>query len=379
MPDLSDLLERADHAVGGVPLPAAGFEGIRRRRDRKRRNQKIRAGVLGVAVALAVALSIARALLTADPLPADSPSVEPLADLGTGAFFVDIRTGEASPLPSSITSIPGAGNFDSSPDGSMILFDNAGNRPRSSEPGLHQIYVATIDGTGVRLLTDDPVGAVEGRWSPDGTNVVYLGGRDPADWRRLPIELTVVDVATGDTTVVFTDRAARDIEAPSFSPDGRSILVWRGHLGYRRHLWAVPLTGGDPEPILEGQDRYDGSFSPDGSAFALQRLSSWSQGNAGGTCSELWLSDADGGDERRLTRCDAGERLSGATLQGGWSPAGARIAYGVRQFFTAGAHRQLFVLDVRTGHSTLLSAGIGQDWLDDETLIVVHRAPDGGA
>ena len=53
MSDLKALLERADRAVSDVPLPADGLEGLQRRRDRKRRNQRITAGVVGIAVFVA--------------------------------------------------------------------------------------------------------------------------------------------------------------------------------------------------------------------------------------------------------------------------------------------------------------------------------------
>ena len=53
MSDLKALLERAERAVSVVPLPPDGFDGLQRRRDRKRRNQRIAAGVVGIAVFVA--------------------------------------------------------------------------------------------------------------------------------------------------------------------------------------------------------------------------------------------------------------------------------------------------------------------------------------
>lgn len=50
MSDLRLLLEHADRSVSRVPLPPDGLEQLRRRRDRKRRNQRITAGVVGIAV-----------------------------------------------------------------------------------------------------------------------------------------------------------------------------------------------------------------------------------------------------------------------------------------------------------------------------------------
>jgi hypothetical protein len=50
MSDLRSLLDRADRAVSRVPLADDGLEGLRNRRDHRRRNQRITAGVVGIAV-----------------------------------------------------------------------------------------------------------------------------------------------------------------------------------------------------------------------------------------------------------------------------------------------------------------------------------------
>lgn len=397
---MSDVREILERGLGGAAAPPDGFERMLRRRDRKRRNQRIRAGALGlliVAAGLAVAVQVIRSDRPAEPTPAPEPTptsdfdpspsppldLEPLVRLDPGAYFVNALTGEAVPLPSDLTSVPGAGNYDVSPDGSMIAFDNAGDRPLAGG-GLHQVYVANIDGTGLRRLTEHPIAAVEPAWSPDGTRIVYLAGRDPSRrWTRLPVELTVVDVATGATSIAFTDRAARDLAGPlAFTPDG-SILFWRGHLGYGRRPWTVPVSGGRPEPFLDERGWYSGALSPDGSTFVLQRLSGYVWHNRGGTCSELWLTGADGSDPTRFTGCldaEGGHDLaSGAALSGGWSPDGRRVAYSVRGFFSATPARRVVIFDVEAGRSTVLANGYGLDWLDDETLIVMNQGPGGGS
>lgn len=53
MSDLKALLERAERAVSVVPLPPDGLDALQRRRDRKRRNQRLAAGVVGMAVFVA--------------------------------------------------------------------------------------------------------------------------------------------------------------------------------------------------------------------------------------------------------------------------------------------------------------------------------------
>jgi hypothetical protein len=72
MSDLKALLERADRAVADVPLPDGGLEGLERRRDRKHRNQRIRAGALGVVVFALAAVGFVR-LLGSERTPATEP------------------------------------------------------------------------------------------------------------------------------------------------------------------------------------------------------------------------------------------------------------------------------------------------------------------
>src|SRR4051794_27413734 len=84
-------------------------------------------------------------------------------------FFLDLRTGTQSSLPSMRTEDGAA--FDDgyyyvpSPDGSSIYWES---------PGMTASLVAKSDGSEVRRL--DPTGAIDdyaGGWSPDGSKIVY--------------------------------------------------------------------------------------------------------------------------------------------------------------------------------------------------------------
>ncbi len=299
----------------------------------------------------------------------------PLVHLEAGTYFVNVRTGVAVPVPRSIMSIPGAGDYDISPDGTKILFDNARWFTPSDKPirpGHHQIWVANIDGSRLRQLTDDPAGASQGSWSPDGTKVVYLGG-----WARLccwltPADLTVVDVSTG-TTTRLAHGIARAFQTPTFSADGNEVLFTRpGNAPagkWPSDLWTMPLDGGRPRLLL--QDRGYGSFSPNGRTIVFPRLATWQEGNGMGTYAQVWVSEADGRKERILVRSGGG--WSGDTGQGRWSPDGRWIFYstdGDPQTYRRGG---LYIRDMSMGRSTLLSEGCGYDWLNDETLLVERR------
>lgn len=304
--------------------------------------------------------------------PTQALMFEPLADLGRGLFFVDVRSGAASRLPRRITSIPGAASYDVSPDGSMILFDNAGLWAPSDEPverGLHQLYVANIDGSHLRQLTDDPIGASEASWSPDGTKVVYLGRRARLCCWRFPAELTVLDLETGTTTVLAHGPAFRFSE-PFFSADGNSILFTHWHEQSRPDLWTIPDGGGQPAPLLESRGWADPS--PDGSSLVYQRIETWHEGHCGSDYGVLWISDADGRDPRMLVPKAADELRS--TGDPAWSPDGTRIAYSANLVPPDGCDSKwktgVYVMDVETRDRRLIAFGTSIDWVDDRTLLI---------
>jgi Tol biopolymer transport system component len=312
-----------------------------------------------------------------DPVTAQAPRFRwkplPLTDVADGIYFLNVLTREAVPAPGTFTSIRDAGNFDVSPDGSMVLFDNAARTTPSDRPvrlGYHQLFVVGIDGSGLRQLTDDPKGASQGSWSPDGTKIVYLGGwAKLCCWRRAA-DLRLLDLATGTTTTLASGRA-QDLYGPSISPDGTRILFTRydetpsGAQGDQEDLWTMPVTGGEPELLLE--DRGYAEYAPDGTTIVFPLYATWRVGNGGGTYVEPWIADADGGHARRIAR-------SGGP--GRWSPDGRWIFY--RSFPRLAnptlAHTGrggLHLFDASTGRSTLIAVGYGQDWVDRDTLLVV--------
>jgi hypothetical protein len=93
----------------------------------------------------------------------------------TGAFFLDLRTGEETPLPSGGEDDSGDGTpFDDghyyavSPDGSRVYWED------TCCSAADVAAAARSDGSQGRRL--DPPGAMNyyaGGWSPDGTKIVY--------------------------------------------------------------------------------------------------------------------------------------------------------------------------------------------------------------
>jgi Tol biopolymer transport system component len=361
MSDVRTILERG---VGEAKPPPDGFDRMLRRRERKRRAQRLRAGALGIVLTLAgvavAVVAIRSANVPADetpsPRPTPSPSLEPLFELGRGIYLVDVASGEVARMPRSVISVRGADRYDVSPDGTRLLFEGL------DPDGTAQVFVADVDGTGVRQLTDDPDGAYLGGWSSDGRELVYIGAwRDGEANMNEEVVLVVMNVDTGQARSVITGRAG-NLQQPHFSPDGESILFTRP--SDPPDLWSVPVEGGTADLFLE--ERGYASFSPDGTAMVLSVPTYVSTGHGGfGPFPEIWLARPDGSDPRPLVQEDASE-LRGDLFNENpqWSPDGTRIVY---------SDGVVHVVDVLTGGSTTIAEGYGYDWLDADTLIVRRR------
>jgi Tol biopolymer transport system component len=345
-----------ERAAGQFRLPEESFERLLRRRDRKRRNKRIAAGVVGIAVFVAAVWvvtgvgSLDRSETSVVPGgDVTGPTPTPPAGIRLGPYLIDLNTGEQTPLP---TSIAGVGGYTVSPDGTMVAYVN------DDHEGRGQVYIASLDGTDVRPVTHFGPGAGLPDfpdWSPDGAAIAYV----------FPLEdpnIFVLDLATGETSQVTNLGAL----FPQFSPDGASIVYWdiRGDgIG----VWSVPVTGGK-STLLVGGGKSDvqasfPKFSPDGSSLAV----ACSGPGLGGIC----IADADGTNLRELV---SGQEIAfpGTPVYAPeWSPDGTRIAYTSR----ANNNDRVFVVDVATGETTFVAEGKVDDWLDDHTLIIVHGEP----
>ena len=358
MNDYRNVLERDLARVGPAPFD---LDDVVRRRDRKRRNQRITAGVVGIAVFVAAIWivtsvgSLDRTQTPAVPGGAETGPTPTLpAGIRLGPYLVDLNTGEQTPFPASIA---GGLGFSVSPDGTMVTYV-------SDHEGYGQVYIASMDGTDVQQVTHSQTNGPGipdfPDWSPDGAAIAYVSGVGDGQFRNI----FVFDLATGEISQVTNEKLSA--LHPQFSPDGASIVYWVvsvDGLGVR----SVPVTGGKSTLLVGGgKNDFQASFpkfSPDGSALAV----GCSGPRLGGIC----IADADGTNLRELVSGQEIAFLGTPVFAPEWSPDGTRIAYTIRG--TGTDNDRVFVVDVATGETTFVDEGIVDDWLDDHALIIEHR------
>ena len=151
-----------------------------------------------------------------------------------------------------------SGDFDDtepawSPDSKKIVF--VSNRTAMPDRNRNtDLWVVDVEDEelALRQLTKNTTADASPSWSPDGRTIVYTSTVEGA----LPIyaisQLTVVDVATGMSTVNASLRETQVFE-PRYAPDGESIFAITEYHA-QQHLVQVDADSGAVQSLLEGED-----------------------------------------------------------------------------------------------------------------------------
>ena len=203
-----------------------------------------------------------------------------------------------------------------------------------------QLWVVNADGSNARQITSAPLTEpwlfnFNPAWSPDSTKLAFRGYGSGHD-----LDLVIIDADGTDQRLVSS--TYHKATEPSWSPDGTKIAFTKyGDSNCRdgipitgdAEIWvmnvsdgvATQLTGRDSstEPACVNQQSQtystvfhatDPEWSPDGTKIAYT-------GGRGGSDTAVWVMDADGTNEKRLTS------LPGYSRQPSWSHDGTQIAY----------------------------------------------------
>ena len=207
------------------------------------------------------------------------------------------------------TRIGGAWGGDWSVDGQAILFT-----ADWEVMGYSQIYTIPIGGGPAVRRTNEPVAALNARWSPDGTRFAYIAHHEGTS---IYYSLMIMEATPGAPPIeVATFPPGSRPGYPSWSPDGTRLIfhLSRGFPDQVFTIYTVNAAGGST-PIRfpsAGVNGSDPVWSPDGTKVAYQ---------SNGPPYDIWVSPADGGEAVALPGGP------GRDCFPAWSPDGERIAF----------------------------------------------------
>lgn len=364
---MSDHRSLVELEMERVELRPFTLDTFHRRIERKRRNRRIAAGVLGVAIGLAGVLagtSIIRSgtvpgATGPTPTPTPTPSLPPLRHgnevlvqvcCGTGLEAVDPATGDARVLVAC-------------PDRCKLGFDEAawssdGTRVAYSVPCLfgfnettpcrleasRQAGIWVMDALhGPQQLTSyfglDVQAYSPGAfaWSPDGSKIAYAQVADGPGLYVANADLTERRQLPGTE--------AASMSTPVWSPDGTQIA----HAADDR-IYVTSIDGGTPRLLSDLPGR-NPAWSPDGTQIAF----AWDDG--------IYVTGRDGGPAVKI----------GNGYEFAWSPDGTRIVYHVEERGDHGFAEEMWVV-APDGATSILPLDCCPGGIVDDTLT---WSPDG--
>ena len=206
-----------------------------------------------------------------------------------------------------------------SPDGKRIVFV-------SDQDGNWEIYVMDADGGNQLNLTNNHRHNNNPSWSPNGERIAFASWDGKVINFAINFEIYVMDADGGNQLSLTNNR--HDDWDPSWSPDGKRIAFaserdghFRSDFGITSEIYVMDADGQNEQRLTENrQNDWHPSWSPNGEriAFASDRKGDFEN-------FDIYVMDADRGNQRSLTNNRRDDRHPS------WSPDGKRIAFNSRR------------------------------------------------
>jgi dipeptidyl aminopeptidase/acylaminoacyl peptidase len=203
-----------------------------------------------------------------------------------------------------------------SPKGRWILF-------QSGRRGTNSLMVVSEDGNVTSFLTSPKEEAGDGKWSPDGEQIVYV--ERAKEYFSGKLQILHFDAhagqATGEPEDLYTAPVDRgggwSIRGAEWSPDGKELVTVLQNSGWD-HIYLIPAKGGTPKQITDGAfEDGDPVFSPDGKSIAFISSRGLLESR------NVWVMPTQGGEAHLLAKFE----VPGISTGPGWAPDSKRIFF----------------------------------------------------
>jgi Tol biopolymer transport system component len=258
-----------------------------------------------------------------------------------------------------------------SPDGTQVAFtSNRGD-------GYRRAFIMRSDGEVAALTTPMLIGPSALHWASDGRTIAFL---EQGIWDN--DQIGFVNVAGGETSWLGTREAQTTVRDLDWASSGDRIVFTRSDresclptCWKAADVYGIRPDGTDEINLTASpEDETWVSSSPDGSRIAFTRggpveCNSRCERNAN---EDLWVMNADGGSQQRLTATPGSESAPA------WSPDGSAIAFA--------REGSIYIVNADGSGERLIGPGTDFDWAPSGAELVakagaellVYRL-DGGA
>jgi Tol biopolymer transport system component len=357
----SDRFEVLDRLAPLLDAPEPSIEGFLRRRDRRRRNQRILAGVVGVAL-FVVPVALIAVLSSRDRTPTPGArETEPAPAVIDQAFVDSINSCErllvtrqhveaalgfypeyVAPFAAG-KSRPGAAQIESG--GGVTV---GCQYVKQGTGGEVVVTAYTADAPPRPLDTSQPVLGIgdEAEFSPYGNRDSHAIGAEGAT--------SILQVRSSYLILRFNGRRVdtedpnrrllplRQLAEHALTTVDRTTGVGAPEVDYMFDLNTRVMTP-LPGPIIRsrGETAESGRYAASSDGSLLAYVGTGDEGTP-----QIFIAGADGTGVRQMTHDPTG------AASPAWSPDGTRVAY---EGYGSGDVRNIFVLDVATGDATQIT------------------------